>query len=164
MSTSSLRLGIMTPFLPDVRKRTSGVSSPESPTERLGYNCAYPSWPNRPCLDSRSSSTSSVPSVASSAVTSAPAPILDADFMEKLRRMPRPDECFEDDSDFEEDDNDDELPATMGPACFSSANASFGARSPVPATPPQNCSLLSRALSARRNPSSSAARCSIGGT
>ena len=79
---------LMSPIMSDLRCTQFGISSPRSCTE--GYSCAFPSWPNRPCLDSRSADPivkkthHSVPSI---------------EFLETLRRRARPDSVFDNDSD-----------------------------------------------------------------
>ncbi|KAF8545236.1 hypothetical protein BDD12DRAFT_800642 [Trichophaea hybrida] len=86
---------IMTPIMPDLRCTKSGISSPRSSTE--GYSCAFPSWPNRPWLDSRRP----YPELSSSSPRHA---IPSVEFLDSLRRRPRPEQTvFEED----EDDSDD---------------------------------------------------------
>lgn len=91
---------LMSPIMSDLRCTQFGISSPRSCTE--GYSCAFPSWPNRPCLDSRSADPivkkthHSVPSI---------------EFLETLRRRARPDSVFDNDSDDEEVDDDSDAPA-----------------------------------------------------
>lgn len=95
----------MTPAIPDVRRAPFGISSPRSSFE--GYSCAYPSWPNRPCLDWRNNELqkereASLSSPRSSQRRAEPT----LEFLESLRRCPLPENSIIDDE--EEDEEEEE--------------------------------------------------------
>lgn len=125
----------MTPIMPDLRSTKSGISSPRSSTE--GYSCAFPSWPNRPWLDSRRP----YPELSSSSPRHA-APSVE--FLESLRRRPRPEQTV-----FEEDEDDD---CAIAESVSSESSSSTYANChpllpPAQHTVQRSNSLLSRAFS-----------------
>ncbi|KAA8899945.1 hypothetical protein FN846DRAFT_166527 [Sphaerosporella brunnea] len=118
---------IMSPIIPDLKKTAFGISSPRSRTE--GYSCAFPSWPNRPWLDSRRQ----FPEPVKHSVPS-------REFVESLRQRPLPENVFEDD----EDDDFISEPSTSSTNSSASSTPTLSAiRRPVQ----RSNSLLSRALS-----------------
>ena len=134
----------MSPIIPDLKSTAFGISSPRSRTE--GYSCAFPSWPNRPWLDSRAI---------------IPEPIIirqsmpSLEFMEGLRRRPRPESVFDEDDDSDDDDEYDCAIAESLPSSTNS-NVSSGTTTPnmLPGAQPgvqRSNSLLSRAFSQMHN-------------
>ncbi|KAI5795738.1 hypothetical protein EDC01DRAFT_629666 [Geopyxis carbonaria] len=122
---------IMTVAIPDVRRTHTGVSSPRSisNSDCAGYSCAYPSWPNRPCLSSEGSSSS--------------LRMPDTKFVERLRGRALPEESIiDDDDDAKDSDFSSSSFSTLSTASTSTSNSTTSAAAIMKCSN----SLLSRAL------------------
>lgn len=121
---------IMTVTIPDLRPTHSGVSSPRSSSspECSGYSCAFPSWPNRPCLSSKASP----PSLQ----------IPDIKFVERLRGRTLPEESIIDDEDVE----DSEFCPSSYSTILSTSTITTSTTTSTAAIMKRSNSLLSRAL------------------
>ena len=150
-------------MLPDL-KDSAGRSA-----EGGAYSCAFPSWPNRPWLDCRRPYPEPVATSPPTAATLASSPsslspsrhdaVPSVEFLDSLRRRPRPDQAvFEDDDDGDDaaehrtsdsdhhgDDHHAGIDSDSSPSSSSSASA-YMARLPLPKAQRSN-SLLSRAFS-----------------